>query len=74
MLAALQKASAEPSSAVMIGDSVWDCRAAERAGVRSIGVLTGGFSEAELPEAGASRVFESVEVLRAQPAESPLRV
>jgi phosphoglycolate phosphatase-like HAD superfamily hydrolase len=74
VLAALQKAGAEPASAVMIGDSVWDCRAAERAGVRSPGVLTGGFSEAELLEAGTSRVFESVEVLREHLAESPLRV
>jgi phosphoglycolate phosphatase-like HAD superfamily hydrolase len=59
---------------VTIGDPVWDCRAAENAGVRSIGVLTGGFSETELLEAGASKVFESVDVLRAHLAEPPLRV
>ena len=46
VLAALEKAGAKPKDAVMIGDSVWDCRAAKRARVRSIGVLTGGFSEA----------------------------
>ena len=49
--AALERAGTDP--AVMVGDSTWDCRAAERAGVRSIGVLTGGFSEQELREAGA---------------------
>ena len=74
VVAALQKAGAEPGSAVMIGDSVWDCRAAENAGVRSIGVLTGGFCESELLDAGASEVFTSVEALRAHLAETPLRV
>jgi HAD superfamily hydrolase (TIGR01509 family) len=74
VLAALEKAGAEPDDAVMIGDSVWDCRAAERAGTRSIGVRTGGFSEEELLEAGASKVFTSVEDLRAHLADTPLRV
>jgi HAD superfamily hydrolase (TIGR01509 family) len=74
VLAALEKADAEPDDAVMIGDSVWDCRAAERAGTRSIGVLTGGFSEQELLEAGASKVFTSVEDLREHLADTPLRV
>jgi len=64
VLAALKKAGGKAKEAVMIGDSVWDCRAAERAGVRSIGVRTGGFSEAELLDAGASKVFDSVETLR----------
>jgi len=48
VLAALEKAQARAKDAVMIGDSTWDCRAAKAARVRSIGVLTGGFSEAEL--------------------------
>ncbi len=45
------------SAAVVIGDSVWDARAAQRAGSRMVGVLTGGFGAAELIEAGAERVF-----------------
>ncbi len=56
-LAALEKADAKPKDAVMIGDSTWDCLAAKAAKVRSIGVLTGGFSETELL---ASRRFEGV--------------
>jgi HAD superfamily hydrolase (TIGR01509 family) len=64
VLAALKKAGGKAKEAVMIGDSVWDCRAAKRAGVRSIGVRTGGFSEAELLDAGASKVFDSVVTLR----------
>ena len=52
------------TSAVMIGDSTWDCKAAKGAAIQSIGVLTGGFSEQELFEAGASVVFDSVGHLR----------
>ena len=74
VLAALEKAGAKPKDAVMIGDSTWDCRAAKRARVRSLGVLTGGFSEAELLEAGAAEVFDSVETLRAHLSDSPQRV
>jgi HAD superfamily hydrolase (TIGR01549 family) len=60
--AAMEKAGGGP--AVMIGDSTWDCQAATRAKLPSIGVLTGGFSEQELTEAGATVVFDSVEHLR----------
>jgi HAD superfamily hydrolase (TIGR01549 family) len=60
--AAIEKAGG--GVAVMIGDSTWDCKAATRAEIASIGVLTGGFSEQELKEAGASVVFDSVEHLR----------
>jgi HAD superfamily hydrolase (TIGR01549 family) len=56
--AALGKAGGREG--VMIGDSTWDCKAATRAKLPSIGVLTGGFSEQELSEAGATVVFDSV--------------
>ncbi len=55
--AALEKA--ETRDAIMVGDTVWDVKAASRAGVEAIGVLTGGFSDAELSEAGAVAVYES---------------
>jgi HAD superfamily hydrolase (TIGR01509 family) len=74
VLAALEKAAAAPKDAVLIGDSTWDCRAAKTARVKSIGVLTGGFSEGELLDAGASRVFTSVEELRSRLEETVLRV
>jgi phosphoglycolate phosphatase-like HAD superfamily hydrolase len=61
--AAMRKVDAE--SGLMIGDSVWDCEAASRAGLDSVAVLTGGFSEQELREAGASAVFEKLRELRA---------
>jgi HAD superfamily hydrolase (TIGR01549 family) len=68
--AAMEKAGAD--GAVMVGDSTWDCVAAERAGIETIAVLTGGFSEAELREAGAIAVFESIDELRDQLDETPL--
>jgi HAD superfamily hydrolase (TIGR01549 family) len=60
--AALDKADAD--SGLMIGDTVWDCEAATRAGIASVAVLTGGFSERELLDAGAVGVFEDVVSLR----------
>ena len=60
--------------AVMVGDSTWDCEAAERAGIRSIGVLTGGFSERELRDAGAAGVFTDLPALLAALDETPLRI
>ena len=74
VVAALEKADARPKDAVMIGDSTWDCLAAKAAKVRSIGVLTGGFSREELLEAGASKVFDTVEDLRQGLEDTILRV
>ena len=59
--AAVEKAGGGP--AVMLGDSTWDCKAAERAGVPTIGVLTGGFCEQELREAGAVCVVSELRTL-----------
>ena len=56
--AALERAGTR--NALMVGDSKWDIEAARRAGIPTIGVLTGGFSRAELSEAGAIEVYESV--------------
>ena len=54
----------DAAAAVMIGDSVWDCEAAKRAGIPSIGLLTGGFCESELREAGARAIVDSLPALR----------
>jgi HAD superfamily hydrolase (TIGR01549 family) len=69
--AALLKA--KTLSAVMVGDTTWDVEAANRAELKTIGVLSGGFSEAELREAGAIDVFESVAALRSGLDATPLR-
>jgi len=58
--AALQRAGATASDAVMVGDTPWDVRAAGKAGVATLAVLTGGFAIDELMQAGAAEVFQSV--------------
>lgn len=50
-----------PGTALMVGDSTWDFRAAQAAGVAGLAVRTGGFSPEELREAGAEDVVESLE-------------
>ena len=69
--AALDKGEADPDNAVMVGDSTWDCEAAERAGVRSIAVLSGGFASEELRDAGAAAIYDSAEELVGRIDETP---
>ncbi|GIT79613.1 haloacid dehalogenase [Leifsonia sp. LS1] len=65
MNVALDRVGASPEDAVMVGDSVWDMRAAGRAGIRAIGLRCGGSGAEELREAGASRVYDDpAELLR----------
>jgi HAD superfamily hydrolase (TIGR01509 family) len=71
--AALDKVDGQPDDALLIGDTVWDVEAAHRAGVDTLAVRTGGFSEQELRDAGARDVFTSVEELRQSLVETPLR-
>lgn len=68
--AALERAGTR--DALVIGDTTWDVVAARRAGIRAIGVLSGGFAEAELSEAGAIEVYESVMELHGRIDESAL--
>ncbi len=71
VLAAIERVGS--LSAVMVGDATWDVEAASRAEVKTIAVLTGGFSEAELRAAGAVDVFESLPALHAKLDTTPLR-
>jgi HAD superfamily hydrolase (TIGR01509 family) len=68
--AALERAGQK--QAVLVGDSPWDCIAAAKAHVPTIAVRTGGFSEAELTEAGAVAVFDSLDELLGRIDETPL--
>jgi HAD superfamily hydrolase (TIGR01549 family) len=70
VVAALEKAGTD--NGVMIGDSTFDCEAARRAGIETIAVLTGGFSEQELLDAGATQVFHSIDDLRQSPGSTAL--
>jgi HAD superfamily hydrolase (TIGR01509 family) len=71
-LVEMARRKAGGGAAVLVGDSTWDCEAARRAGVETIAVLTGGFSEQELLDAGAVCVYESIDGLRRSLDETPL--
>jgi HAD superfamily hydrolase (TIGR01509 family) len=47
----------------VVGDAVWDLLAARRAGMLSVGLLSGGYGEDELRAAGAFRVYRDPEEL-----------
>jgi HAD superfamily hydrolase (TIGR01549 family) len=70
VLAAMEQAGDD--RAVMIGDSTWDCEAAKRAGIPAIAILTGGFSEQELRDAGAVAAYESIVRLAERLDDPPL--
>ena len=55
---ALERAGVPPERAVFVGDTRWDVEAAARAGVPCVGMLSGGWSRAELEQAGAVEVYE----------------
>ena len=56
-LASQAKLGVEPHECYVVGDAVWDLLAARRAGMLAIGLLTGGYGEQELAQAGAYRVY-----------------
>ncbi|MEV4334494.1 HAD family hydrolase [Streptomyces sp. NPDC049597] len=55
---ALELAGVPAERAVFVGDTVWDMRAARRAGVLCVGLLCGGIPRADLVEAGAHAVHD----------------
>jgi HAD superfamily hydrolase (TIGR01509 family) len=63
---------AEAGDCVVVGDSPFDAQAATAAGVHSIGVLCGGFPEADLRAAGACEIYDSPQDLLSRLAESRL--
>ena len=68
--AALDKAGTR--DAVMVGDSRWDIEAAANAGLETVCVLTGGWSQQELRDHGAAAVYESIPQMLEHLAETPL--
>ena len=54
---ALSESGTDRARAVMVGDTVWDMEAAQRAGVPCIGMLSGGIAERVLRDAGAAEVY-----------------
>jgi HAD superfamily hydrolase (TIGR01509 family) len=56
-LACQQRLGVSVDDCYVVGDAVWDLLAARRAGMLSIGLLSGGYGEDELSQAGAFRVY-----------------
>jgi HAD superfamily hydrolase (TIGR01509 family) len=63
-LEAARRLGAEPAECYVVGDAVWDLLAARRAGMLSVGLLSGGYGEDELTRAGAFRVYAGAAELR----------
>jgi HAD superfamily hydrolase (TIGR01549 family) len=57
-LAAAERLGINPEGASVVGDSVWDMLAAQRARSLGIGLLSGGYGMEELERSGAYRVYE----------------
>jgi len=57
-LAAAASLDVEPTKSFVVGDSVWDLLAAQRAGSLGLGLLSGGYGAEELQAAGAYRVYQ----------------
>lgn len=68
---ALERAGTAPDRAVVVGDTVWDAKAAKASGVTCIGVRTGGIGEAELLAAGAVQVYDDALDLARHLDDSP---
>ena len=58
-LACQERLGVKPDECYVVGDAVWDLLAARRAGMLGIGLLSGGYGQEELYQAGAYRVYSS---------------
>jgi HAD superfamily hydrolase (TIGR01509 family) len=57
-LAVMEKLTGiKPNEAIVIGDTPYDAEAAGKAGLKTIGLLCGGFPEAELKAAGCVAIY-----------------
>jgi HAD superfamily hydrolase (TIGR01549 family) len=63
LLLCRQKLKVKREDCLVVGDAVWDIHAARRAGILSVGLLSGGFGEQELYNAGAMRVYQDIKAL-----------
>jgi HAD superfamily hydrolase (TIGR01549 family) len=67
-----QLGDVEPSDAIVVGDTPYDAEAARKAGLRTIGLLSGGFPEEDLRAAGCVRIYKDAADLLANYDTSPL--
>lgn len=68
---ALERAGVPAERAVVVGDTVWDARAAGACGIPCVAVRTGGISDPELREAGAAAVYDDAGDLLEHLDDSP---
>ncbi len=62
-LACQERMGVRREDCYVVGDAVWDLLAARRAGMLSVGLLSGGYGEDELMSAGAFRVYRDAQEL-----------
>jgi phosphoglycolate phosphatase-like HAD superfamily hydrolase len=64
--AALEHVNADPSEAIMLGDTVWDVQAGRRAGVPTAAVLSGGITRDALEDAAPAAIYAGPLEVRAR--------
>lgn len=62
---ALEQIQADPTEAIMLGDTVWDVQAGRRAGVPTAAVLSGGITRDALEHAGAAAIYAGPQEVQA---------
>jgi HAD superfamily hydrolase (TIGR01549 family) len=72
-LAAADRVGIPIHNCIVVGDSVWDLLAAQRARALGVGLLSGGYGEEELERAGAYRVYQDPRDLLAHLDEMGVR-
>lgn len=70
--ATLNRLGMKPEECIALGDTPYDAEAAGKAGLRTIGVETGGWTHEELMEAGCVEVYASVAELLERIEESAI--
>src|ERR1700730_9892051 len=73
-LAAAARLGVDAQNAIVVGDSIWDMLAAQRARALGVGLLSGGYGREELERAGAFRVYDDPADLLAHLDELGVRV
>jgi HAD superfamily hydrolase (TIGR01549 family) len=73
-LAAAASLKADVETSVVVGDSVWDMLAAQRAKALGVGLLSGGYGQDELERAGAYRVYQDPQDLLLHLEEVGIRI
>jgi len=71
-LAALGKLGLPPEQTIALGDTPWDAQSAGRAGVRTIGVESGGWAAEDLRQAGCIEVYRDASDMLSRLKESKL--